>query len=66
MKLGTESDKSIVVNLNGMIATLKGKLQTGKWQYVGVYLAPTPGDPGNIFVNPITIGVNFNNYDWRS
>ena len=64
--LGPENEKSIVVNLCGTIATLKDKVQTGKWHYLGVYLRPKPTVlseiGGRVGSEIITIGVDFTEY----
>lgn len=64
VKLGSESDKSIIVDMCGFVATLKGKLEVGKWQYLGVYLAPTETTIDDMFnaYSVIKIGVDFTNY----
>lgn len=57
VKLGSEADKEILVDLCGTVASLKNQLEVGKWQYVGVYLKPAAGAPTDRFFNPINIGV---------
>lgn len=65
VKLGSEADKSIVVNFCGTVATLANKLTTGKWQYLGVYLRPKVADITNVRAsyNIITIGVDYTEYN---
>lgn len=64
--LGTESDKSIVVNLCGTIATLRNKVEIGKWHYLGVYLRPKATILSEISSRAgsdiITISVDFTEY----
>ena len=66
IELGAEKDKAIVVNLCGTIATLKNKLQLGKWHYLGVYLRPkkTILDEisSRVGSDIITISVDFTEY----
>lgn len=66
ISLGPEDEKSIIVNLCGTIATLKDKVQTGKWHYLGVYLRPKPTIlseiGGRVGSEIITIGVDFTEY----
>lgn len=59
ISLGSEADKEIRVNLCGTIASLSGKLEVGKWQYVGAYLLPSRGAIGTGIrgINPIYIGI---------
>ncbi len=59
VKLGREADKEIVVDVCGTVGTLKGKLETGKWQFVGTYISMTKGSISDplFFINPIYIGV---------
>ena len=53
--LGSEADKAVIVNVCGTTATLKGKLETGKWQYLATYYAP--GYDSGLFFDPITFGI---------
>lgn len=63
VKLGNEADKSIIVNLCGTVATLKGKLDVGKWQYIGVYLAPKEIElSSRLAYSIIQIGVDYELY----
>ena len=57
VKLGNESEKSLILNLCGTTATLKGKLDTNKWQYVAVYLYPTPGAAGDYMWEPVMMSI---------
>ena len=57
IKLGSEADKSLVIDLCGTVATVNNCLETNKWQYVGAYLDPTIGSISNIFFEPISISV---------
>lgn len=64
IKLGSEADKSVIVDFCGFIGTLKAKLEVGKWQYLGVYLAPKAAAISNkrqsAFI--IRIGVDYTLY----
>lgn len=57
IKLGSEDEKELIVDLCGTVGTLSGVLETGKWQYVGVYLKPTQGSLTGRLFNPIYIGI---------
>ena len=59
IKLGSEANKELVVDLCGTTGTLADKLEVGKWQYVGAYLQPARGSIGTGIrgVNPIYIGI---------
>ena len=57
IKLGSEAEKELIVNLYGTVGTLKGELETGKWQYVGAYFSPAKGSLTGRSVNPIRIGI---------
>lgn len=62
IRLGNEANKEIVVDFCGTTATLPGKLELKKWQYVGVYLKPVIGELTGRTFNPIQIGVDFTVY----
>ena len=53
--LGNEADKEFTVNLCGTTATIKNQLEVGKWIYIGIYLQPSIGAPGDLFFEPILI-----------
>lgn len=57
VKLGNESEKALILDLCGTTATLKGKLDTDKWQYVAVYLYPTPGAAGDYMWEPVGMSI---------
>ena len=57
IKLGSEADKELIVDLCGTTATLPGKLEVGKWQYVAVYFMPSPGEPGGFGWAPVAISI---------
>lgn len=57
IKFGSESDKEIVVDVCGTVATLKNQIEVGKWQYVGVYISPMRGELTGRYFNPIKIGI---------
>lgn len=64
VKLGSETDKAIIVNLCGTVATLKGKMEVGKWQYVGIYLAPKQVKISDrLAFSIIRIGVDYTLYN---
>lgn len=66
IKLGSEKDRAIVVNLCGTIATLKNKVDVKKWHYLGVYLRPKKTVLSEVSSRAgsdiITIGVDFTEY----
>lgn len=57
IKLGSEADKELIVDLCGTTATLKDQLETGKWQFVSVYLKPMQGTLDGRFFNPVSVGI---------
>ncbi len=57
IKLGSEADKEILVDLCGTVASLKNEIEVGKWQYLAVYLTPTKGALTSRFTNPIQIAI---------
>lgn len=65
ISLGSENDRSLIVNFNGTIATLSQKVSIGKWHYLGVYLRPKVAEISNprAAFNLITIGVDFKEYN---
>ncbi len=68
VKLGSEKDKSVIVDFCGFVATLKGKLEVGKWQYLGVYLSPKQADISNkrLSANIVKISVDYQLYTGMS
>ena len=62
IRLGNEANKEILVDFCGTTATLPGKLELNKWQYVGVYLKPIIGELTGRSFNPIQISVDFTVY----
>ncbi|WP_455584878.1 LamG-like jellyroll fold domain-containing protein [Bacteroides sp.] len=63
VKLGSEVDKEIVVNLCGTIGTLKNKVEIGKWHYLSVTFKPQSGEIGGRRFNPFRISVDYTIYD---
>ena len=63
VKLGSEADKEIVVNLCGTIGTLKNKVEIGKWHYLSVTFKPQIGEIGGRRFNPFRISIDYTIYD---
>lgn len=63
VKLGSEADKEIVVNLCGTIGTLKNKVEIGKWHYLSVTFKPQRGEIGGRRFNPFRISIDYTIYD---
>lgn len=57
IKLGKEADKELIADFCGTVASLKNKLETNKWQYIGVYFTPDNRALSDRYSNPISIGV---------
>ena len=57
IKLGSETDKSIIADLNGTTVTAKNSIETGKWQYLAVYFTPAKGKPGDFLFSPASMKV---------
>lgn len=62
VKLGSEADKEIVVNLCGTIGTLKNKVEIGKWHYLSVTLKPAKSALTERGFNPFLISVDYTIY----
>lgn len=56
IKLGKESDKELIVDFCGTLGTIKNKLETNKWQFLGVYFTPDQKPITDLFSNPLSIG----------
>lgn len=57
IKLGDKDKQELIVNVCGTISTLSGVLQTGKWQYLGVYVNMKAGSADDATWQPVRIGV---------
>ena len=57
LRLGSEADHALTVDVCGTEATLAGRLETGRWQYVAVYLKPAAGSPGQAGWSPVRIAI---------
>lgn len=57
VSLGAPEEQELKVNICGTVASLKGKIQTGKWQYVTVYFKASAGSPSDESWEPVKIGV---------
>lgn len=57
VSLGNPEEQEVKVDICGTVATLKGKLQTGKWQYLTVYFNASQGSPSDTSWEPVKIGV---------
>lgn len=62
IRLGNEAAQEVIVDFCGTVATLPGKLETGKWQYLGVYFKPMVGELTGRTFNPISISVDYTVY----
>lgn len=56
IKLGKEGDKELIVDFCGTIGSITNKLETQKWQYLGVYFTPDQKPITDLFSNPLSIG----------
>ena len=59
IKLGQETNKEIVVDFCGTIATLKNQVEVGKWHYLSVCFKPSEGEITGRRFNPIFISVDY-------
>lgn len=57
IKLGNKDEQELIVNVCGTIATIKGALKAGQWQYLGVYINPKAGNASDATWQPIRIGI---------
>ncbi len=57
VRLGSEADRALTVDVCGTQATLAGRLETGRWQYVAVYVKPAAGSPGTAGWSPVRIAI---------
>lgn len=57
ISLGSKADRALKVNVCGTEAVLDDKLETGKWQYLAVYVKPEEGRPGDEGWSPVRIAV---------
>lgn len=62
VKLGSEADKEIVVNLCGTIGTLKNKVEIGKWHYLSVTFNPAKSALTERGFNPFLVSVDYTIY----
>lgn len=63
VSLGNPEEQELKVNICGTVASLKGKIQAGKWQYVTVYFNASVGSPSDASWEPVRIGVGEMNGD---
>lgn len=63
VSLGNKEEQELKVNICGTVASLKGKVQAGKWQYVTVYFKASAGSPSDASWEPVKIGVGEMNGD---
>lgn len=63
VSLGNPEENELKVNVCGTVASLKGKIQTGKWQYITVYFTASAGNLSDVSWEPIKIGVGEMNDD---
>lgn len=57
VSLGKPEEQELKVNICGTVASLKGKIQTGQWQYVTVYFKASNGSPSDSSWEPVKVGV---------
>lgn len=63
VSLGNPEEQELKVDICGTIASLKGKVQAGKWQYITIYFNASAGKPSDVTWEPVRIGIGEMNGD---